>query len=140
MRLFRGIRRLPLSALAVSALAASILTAPASVRAEEELAPGYDACMERAGGVTADMKECAQAAYEHWDRILNASYSRAKKSLGKTEAGNLLKAQRLWVQYRDAMGQSVYDLAGGGTASGLAIIIFMAEETRKQARLLTTQD
>lgn len=134
MKLFRGIRPLLPAALA----AAALMAAPAPSHAEEELAPGYDACLDRAGGVTADMKECAQAAYDHWDRMLNTSYSRVRKAMGKTEAGNLLKAQRLWIQYRDAMSQSVFDLAGGGSAAGLDALVFMAEETRKQARLLVT--
>ena len=45
------------------------LAAPAC--AEEELAPGYNACMDRSDGVTADMIECMNKAYAYLDKRLN---------------------------------------------------------------------
>ena len=46
-------------------------------RAEEELAPGFHACTEKAQS-TADNLECLTAAYEYWDRQLNANFKKAQ--------------------------------------------------------------
>ena len=43
-------------------------------QAEEELAPGFDACMEKSGGVTVEMRMCLDQAYKYWDAELNGNY------------------------------------------------------------------
>lgn len=112
-------------------------------RAEEELAPGFHACTEKALS-TADNVECLTAAYEYWDKQLNANFKKAQA--GCEEAphpkecrAKLLKAQRLWIQYKEAMGDALYGMGGGGTMDNLTVGTFLAEETKKQAQLLATE-
>ena len=112
----------------------------ASARAEDELMPGYNACMEKAT-CTADAMECISAAYLHWDAILNANFKKAKASCGDYDkpeecTANLLKAQRAWIQYRDAMAQVILDADGGGSIARVSANSFFAKETKKQAQLL----
>lgn len=110
-------------------------------RAENtELAPGYDACMDKAQS-TADYIDCANNAYEHWDKILNARFAQAKQFCANSEkpkecAANLLKAQKLWIQYKEAMYPVIGELNGGGSMSRLEENIFAVKETKKQAELL----
>lgn len=115
------------------------LTLPVKA-AEEELAPGYNACTEKAYS-TADMIECVTNAYQYWDKKLNENYKKAQETCKGAEkpdecSKKLLKAERLWVQYRDAMADVIFDLEGGGSLSRLAADNFSAEETKKQANLL----
>lgn len=109
--------------------------------AEEELAPGFNACIDGSNGVTSNMTECYSAATNYWDKILNANYKSAMRDCANTEhanecKANLLKAQRLWIQYRDAMIPVIIDVGGGGSISRLAADDFYARETKKQAKLL----
>ena len=113
-------------------------------RAEEELAPGFHACTEKAQS-TADNLECLTAAYNHWDKALNANFKKAQAACEDTPnakecRARLLKAQRLWIQYKEAMGDALYGMGGGGTMDSLTVGTFLAEETKKQAQLLGTAD
>lgn len=114
-----------------------------AAHAEEELAPGFNACTEKAQS-TADNVECLTAAYNHWDKALNANFKKAQAACAdavdaKECRAKLLKAQRLWIQYKEAMGDALYGMGGGGTMDNLTVGTFLAEETKKQARLLATE-
>lgn len=90
---------------------------------------------------TADYIDCADSAYKHWDKILNARFAEAKQYCANTEkpkecAANLLKAQKLWIQYKEAMYPVISDLSGGGSMSRVEANIFAAKETKKQAEML----
>lgn len=111
-------------------------------RAEEELAPGFHACTDKAQS-TADNLECLTAAYEYWDKRLNANFKKAQGACEDTGdakqcRARLLKAQRLWIQYKEAMGDALYGMGGGGTMDSLTVGTFLAHETKKQAQLLAT--
>lgn len=113
-----------------------------SARAEEELAPGFHACTEKAQS-TADNLECLSAAYNYWDKQLNANFKKAQTACeGAPDAkecrAKLLKAQRLWIQYKEAMADALYAMGGGGTMDQLTVGDFVAGETKKQAQLLAT--
>lgn len=128
-------RALPVCALLICAG----LFVPAA-QAGEELAPGFNACTEKAQS-TADNLECLTAAYNHWDKILNANFKKAQAACAdamdaKQCRARLLKAQRLWIQYKEAMAEALYGMGGGGTMDNMAVGDFLAEETKKQARLL----
>ena len=106
----------------------------------EELAPGFHACTEKAQS-TADNLECLTAAYNYWDKQLNANFKKAQAACEETAdarecRAKLLKAQRLWVQYKEAMGDALYGMGGGGTMDSLTVGTFLAQETKKQAQLL----
>lgn len=50
---------------------------------------------------TVGMVECAQAAYEEWDKELNRSYSKLMKQLPEEEKKTLRLSQRAWLKFRD---------------------------------------
>lgn len=115
------------------------MSAPGA-RAGEELAPGFNACTEKAQS-TADNVECYNAAYNYWDKRLNASFSNAQAACGEAPdakqcRAKLLKAQRLWIQYKEAMADALHASGSGGSLDTLTVGNFLAEETKKQARLL----
>lgn len=120
-----------------------LFSAGASCMAEE-LAPGFDACTDKAQS-TADNLECIERAFTYWDKILNENFTVARDACSEAEnpkkcASDLLKAQRLWIQYKDAMAPVISELNGGGSLSRILANTFVARETRKQARLLSGQE
>jgi uncharacterized protein YecT (DUF1311 family) len=94
--------------------------------AQEAGVPG-DLC--RNAGGTSDAVACYNKAYEAADRELNTLYSRLRKVLGREETDDLVKAQRLWVQTRDATCTANYHLYGGGTGGPVARLECLWAET-----------
>ncbi len=123
-------------------LAAGMAMPSASMAQEEELAPGFNACMQR-GYSTADMVECFNAAYEYWDKALNRNYKLAMKNCdenGLPECkAKLKKAQRAWIQYKEGMSDYIVS-SSDGTMSRVSAISFLAEETKKQAKMLKPEE
>ena len=116
------------------------LAAPAMAE-EDELAPGFDRCMEQSGGVTTEMLGCLQQAYEYWDVRLNANYKKARQACKSSSdpkgcSDKLLKGQRAWVQYKEAFTDLVQLPNEGGSMARLNSMSFLTGETRKQALLL----
>lgn len=70
---------MPQLRLLLCCLALLFLAAPAMAE-EDELAPGFDRCMEQSGGVTMEMMGCFQQAYDYWDARLNANYQKARQA------------------------------------------------------------
>lgn len=108
--------------------------------AEEELAPGFDACMEKSGGVTMEMRMCLDQAYKYWDAELNSNYTAAMKRCGdmgdpKACKNRLRNAERLWVQYKEAMSDAIMGYEEG-TMGPVLGADFLARETKKQAQEL----
>ena len=79
---------MPKLRLLLCCLALLFLAAPAMAE-EDELAPGFDRCMEQSGGVTTEMLGCLQQAYEYWDARLNTNYKKARQACNEKE-GRLL--------------------------------------------------
>lgn len=124
---------------ACALLICAVLFVPAA-QAEEELAPGFNACTDKATS-TADNLECLTAAYNHWDKVLNANFKKAQGACAEAMDAKqcraaLLKAQRLWIQYKEAMTDAIMTMGGGGSIDRLGANDFVARETRKQAQLL----
>lgn len=113
--------------------------------AEEELAPGFSSCADKATS-TADLVECYTAAHNYWDKILNANFKKAQASCADAATDEkqcraaLLKAQRLWIQYKEAMINAIYAMGSGGTIDNLTTGNFLAKETKKQALLLNSTE
>ena len=53
-------------------------------------------------GSTMQMVECLEEATAKWDKRLNEAYRETLKEGPKEQQAQLRKAQRLWVQFRDA--------------------------------------
>lgn len=121
-------------------LALLFLAAPAMAE-EDELAPGFDRCMEQSGGVTTEMLNCLQQAYEYWDARLNTNYKKARQACKSSSdpkacSDKLLKGQRAWVQYKEVFTDLVQLPNEGGSMARLNSMSFLTGETRKQALLL----
>ena len=131
---------MPKLRLLLCCLALLFLTAP-TMAEEDELAPGFDRCMEQSGGVTTEMLGCLQQAYEYWDARLNANYKKARQACKSSSdpkacSDKLLKGQRAWVQYKEAFTDLVQLPNEGGSMARLNSMSFLTGETRKQALLL----
>lgn len=127
----------------IISLTCLFLLAGNSVKAEE-LAPGFDECEGKAQS-SADNLECLSQAYTYWDNILNENFKVANDACSEAErpkvcVANLVKAQRLWIQYKETMASVVMDLNGGGSLSRILANSFLARETKKQAKLLSGQE
>jgi len=91
---------------------------------------------------------CAQAAYEAADRDLNANYKMARKYMRtfdqdlpgwlKGAEKALLKAQRIWIKYRDTECSLEEFTARGGTLEGLLITSCLERITRSRSESLRT--
>lgn len=135
-----GRSSMPKLRLLLCCLALLFLAAPAMAE-EEELAPGFDRCMEQSGGVTTEMLGCLQQACEYWDVRLNANYKKARQACKSSSDPNacsdkLLKGQRAWVQYKEVFTDLVQLPNEGGSMARLSAMSFLTGETRKQALLL----
>jgi len=135
-----GRSSMPKLRLLLCCLALLFLTAPAMAE-EDELAPGFDRCMEQSGGVTTEMLSCLQQAYEYWDARLKTNYKKARQackssSNPKACSDKLLKGQRAWVQYKEVFTDLVQLPNEGGSMARLNSMSFLTGETRKQALLL----
>lgn len=87
----------------------------------EDIRRDHDACDS---GVTLSMKICGSYRWRVQDARLNAVYKRALgKARGVGYEASLVKAQRAWVAYRDAVCANEGEMgAGGGTAEGLYVL------------------
>ena len=131
---------MPKLRLLLCCLALLFLAAPAMAE-EDELAPGFDRCMEQSGGVTTEMLGCLQQAYEYWDARLNTNYKKARQACKSSSdpkacSDKLLKGQRAWVQYKEAFTDLVQLPNEGGSMARLNSMSFLTGETRTQALLL----
>ena len=85
------------------ALALLLLLTPVRVAAAEPaLSRTYEACMDRAGGVTVSMRECMSAEHERQDARLNANYRELSRLLSHERRALLVQAQRAWLTWRKA--------------------------------------
>ena len=123
---------------------AVLMASPINVLAvEEELAPGFGACVDKAQ-TTADHIDCFGAAYKYWDKILNNNYASALKLCEDQESPEQCKkklknAQLKWIQYNEAMLEAISALGSGGTADRLHIDYLSVQETKRQALLLKSE-
>lgn len=76
----------------------------------------YNSCMDKSGGVTADMRDCMGQEYKRQDARLNKAYRNLASQLSAGRKAQLLAAQRLWIQYRDANCKFYLDSDGGTMA------------------------
>lgn len=73
-------------------------------------------CMKKPEGQsTPGMVDCLMGETKAWDDILNAEYNRLLPLLKAEAAGDVKKAQRLWIEARDADCRVPYYFYDGGT-------------------------
>lgn len=93
-----------------------------------------------------DMTSCEAARHETADKALNAQYKKTRAALAaidkdldgdmKGAEKALVKAQRAWIDYRDAQCDAFGFQARGGTMEPMLVAGCLAEETDKRTKEL----
>lgn len=99
-------------------------------------APG--APCQKTNGVTTALDNCFGRTYKAADNQLNLLYKQIRQVLTPDEQQQLLEAQRLWLQLRDATCKAESDLYKGGDAESPAYSACLEEETRQRTADLKT--
>jgi uncharacterized protein YecT (DUF1311 family) len=106
-----------------------------AVASGAELSEKFDACLDRAGGVSTAMKACISAEYERQDARLNRSYITLMGSLSADRRAALRDGERKWLKFRDANCR-YYDDPGGGSAASIEASYCRLKATADRAREL----
>jgi uncharacterized protein YecT (DUF1311 family) len=85
----------------------------------------FSNCIKKSGGVTSEMLNCIAAETKIQDARLNSNYKQVMGSLSPARKKQLLAAQRLWIQYRDANCGFYADPDGGTSAAVRASDCFL---------------
>lgn len=117
------------------ALAVALAAVSFTCLADEHYSGGYSACMDKSGGVTVEMVNCIGAETQVQDLELNLAYKKLGTQLTPERKKQLVTAQRLWLQYRDANCRFYAD-PDGGTAAGVASNDCFLSETARRANEL----
>ena len=86
---------------------------------------------QHCNGSTYEIVDCLKTQTAQWDKRINIAYSQALKDAEAKQREQLRKAQRLWVQFRDA-NCLYYDL-GEGTIARIEAGYCMKELTKTRA-------
>ena len=89
---------------------AALIGAAVSAFAGDQGEPEQDC-----GVSTYEMVDCLNAKAAQWDKRMTIAYQRALKDGEAKQREQLRKAQRLWIQYRDA--NCLYYFMGEGTVA-----------------------
>lgn len=95
----------------------------------------YQQCIDKADGVTIKIIECANEEYDLQDKRLNVAYQIVMANSSTIQKDKLKKAQRLWIQYRDA-NCAFYNDPEGGSLARIMANDCMVEETAERAKEL----
>jgi len=79
---------------------------------------------------TSDLSSCMAKALKSAEAKLNTTYLRIETALTEEEMKSLAKAERLWVQYRDANCNAEYSLYDGGTGGPPTRLACIEAETK----------
>lgn len=117
-------------------LLASCICYCSIAEAQHMNAPG--APCQKTGGVIAALDNCFGRTYKAADDQLNQLYKQIRQVLTSDEQQQLVTAQRLWLQLRDATCKAESDLYKGGDAESPAYAACLEEETRQRTADLRT--
>jgi uncharacterized protein YecT (DUF1311 family) len=99
-------------------IAIIITTASCTAAAENTLLTNqFTLCMDKSEGVTVAMLDCIGIETQKQDARLNGAYKKLGTQLAPTRKKQLIAAQRLWIQYRDANCGFYADIDGGTMAA-----------------------
>jgi uncharacterized protein YecT (DUF1311 family) len=93
---------------------------------------------QKTSGVTIALDNCFARAHRASDDQLNQVYKQIRQVLTPDQQQQLVEAQRLWVQLRDATCRAESDLYKGGDAASPAYSACLEEETRQRTADLKT--
>lgn len=92
------------------------MAAPGSAdRSPPSLSAQYNQCIDRAGGITSNMRDCAEAEGKRQDATLNQIYKQALARLPDDKARLKLRiSQRAWLKHRyDHCAKDSEEFEGG---------------------------
>lgn len=93
-----------------------------------------DPCLnDPAGQSTVGMVQCTDKETKVWDTMLNEEYTRLLGLLSVPAAESVRKAQRSWVETRDADCHVAYDIFEGGTIAQPIAARCMLDHTADRA-------
>jgi len=87
---------------------------------------------------TPEIAECLASHLNLMDGDLNRTYQDLRAGLNNAEKGKLLKAQRLWIKFRDAECARIADYASGGTMAPLLKLGCLMKLTERRIDDLST--
>ena len=77
----------------------------------------FSTCIDKSGGITADMLDCIGAETKYQDARLNKAYKEVMTQISQVRKKQLQDAQRAWIKYRDANCNFIADPDGGTMAT-----------------------
>ncbi len=95
----------------------------------------FSVCMDNSGGVTVAMLDCIGAETTTQDARLNGAYKKLGAQLTPARKKQLVAAQRLWIQYRDA-NCGFYADPDGGTLATVSASDCVLQATASRAKEL----
>jgi uncharacterized protein YecT (DUF1311 family) len=84
-------------------------------------------------GPNAEQARCFFKEAHAADRQLNLVYNKIRTALSPTDQNKLQRAQRLWVQFRDANCGAERELYDGGSAALMVYQACLGADTRQRA-------
>lgn len=98
---------------------------------------------------TLEMNACAQQQFKAQDKLLNQAYQAALKVVpaqndpgidGESPRAMLIKAQRRWLEFRDADCKAKYQVFAGGTIRNLVYLGCLQERTEQRIKELAPSE
>jgi uncharacterized protein YecT (DUF1311 family) len=132
-------RRLPA---AVATIGKILLAGPVlalgvqSTGAQES--PEFQACMDRAAGVSDEMLDCGKTEIDRWNKRLNAAYEALMRKGTHAEQTRLRREQRAWLQHHLAQTHRLAVDPNNGSVAFLDSQAF--ELADLSARVLTLEN
>ena len=111
---------------------AALMAMSCTCVADDLYSDGYTTCLDQSGGITVAMIDCISDELAAQDARLNAAYKKLGAQLSASRKQQLVAAQRLWVQYRDANCRFYAD-PDGGTMARVAANECVLRETAERA-------
>lgn len=98
---------------------------------------------------TIEINACAKQRFDEQDKVLNATYQALIKAVpaandpgiaGESPRELLIKAQRRWVEFRDADCKAKFQLFAGGTIRNATYLECMQERTEQRIKELAAAE
>ena len=87
---------------------------------------------------TPEIIECLASHFNLMDGDLNRTYQDLRAGLNNAETGKLLKAQRIWIKFRDAECARIANYASGGTMAPILELGCLMKLTERRIGDLST--
>src|SRR5262245_3957356 len=125
-----------------AALVLSVCALSAAYGKDELTSKQYSECIDKSGGNTSGMLDCNERELKRQDDDLNKSYRTLLAKLSPQRRKQLVKAQRAWVNFRDANCGFYLNPDGGSAArlsSNSCILMTTAERAKEIKDLLESE-